>query len=946
MTAFQFSAATGLNPQGMQMQLLDSTRWCTALAVAGAAVLLTTACAGRGGTASVPVLPAALVPGVSLELARHRAATLSDVAYTLDLAVGAGDTLAGRVRIDVTRSPSADDLVLDFRGTALHEVRANGAIIADARHEEDHVVVPARHLRTGANELELRFTAPVAAAGAAVISYDDVQDSARYLYTLLVPSDAQLLFPVFDQPDIKARFTWHITAPAGWRVLTNGAPLGRDSVAGGRVRHSFATTQPISTYTAAFAAGPWSIAPRRPVGTATTDGAAAVVKERAATADGRNPTTDARTAAAMDGDRTDPAAGMTLWTRRSRATEVDADTLLRLNGSALRWLEAYFEMEYPFGKLDLLLAPAFPFGGMEHVGAIFYNESNFIFREPPTLSRRLGRAATIYHEVAHQWFGDLVTMTWFDDLWLKEGFATFMAAKMQEDLHPGTGAWKTFYLRNKPLAYGVDVTAGTTPVWQELPNLDLAKSNYGPIVYNKAPAILKQLEFLVGDDAFRRGLQIFLQRHAYGNATWNDLLAAITESSGQNLRAFGEHYILRAGIPIVETMLSMDGEGRISALDLQQRPARLLPGDRGGAWPGRVRVRLGYRDADDVVLDVPLTGTTTQIRQARGLPAPDYVFANDGDYGYGIFLPDTRSAAWLLEHAGGLQDDLLRAMAWGALWDLVREARVSPNLFATAAMRAFAAERDEQIASQLLGRVRYAIDRYIADPTPRSRLAAQLEELLLQRIAADSLDYGLRRSALDALLGGARSPRAVGVLKEYLAGARQFDGRPLGPPSRWAAVTRLVALNDPDALALLRAEQARDSTPEGPRLAFIAGAARPTVANKQAYYERYFSDEALNEEWVTSSLAAFNHDLHSAMTLPFLQPALASSLWLRENRRIFFLPRWLDSFIGGQSSPEALHIVDEFLDQNPDLPPDIRRRILQARDELERVVRIRGAGAP
>ena len=215
---------------------------------------------------------------------------------------------------------------------------------------------------------------------------------------------------------------------------------------------------------------------------------------------------------------------ITLYARRARAAEVDADSLIGANRDALEWLEEYFGIPYPFAKLDMLLAPAFPFGGMEHPGAIFYNESRFVFREPPTWSDRLGRDATIYHEVAHQWFGDLVTMRWFDDLWLKEGFSTYVAARMQDELDPGSEAWKTFYLRNKPLAYATDQTSGTTPVWQELPNLDLAKSNYGPIVYNKAPAILKQLNHLVGEEAFRAGLGDLLREHAYANMTWRDLL--------------------------------------------------------------------------------------------------------------------------------------------------------------------------------------------------------------------------------------------------------------------------------------------------------------------------------------------------------------------------------------------------------------------------------------
>jgi aminopeptidase N len=750
---------------GRAYQRENSMRRTTASCLLTALTVLLGACTGlQPGRRPLPDMPP-LTPGVSQQLAQHRAATLSGVHYAIELDVTGRNSAAGVVIITLQRRLGAGDLVLDFRGSALHEVIVNGVAAPESTWDGDHVVIPAVRLDTGTNELRLRFTAPIAAAGAAIIEYDDVPDAARYLYTLLVPSDAQLLFPVFDQPDIKARFSWSIVVPDGWRVLSNGALEQQDSLPERRRRFRFAETEPISTYTAAFAAGPWTV-----------------------TAEPGTPDAESRAPDAM-----------TLWTRRSRALEADADTIMRLNRTALHWLENYFDMQYPFGKLDLLLAPAFPFGGMEHVGAIFYNESTFIFREPPTAVRRLARAATIYHEVAHQWFGDLVTMRWFDDLWLKEGFATFMAARIQNELQPESDAWKTFYLRNKPVAYGTDATAGTTPVWQELPNLDLAKSNYGPIVYNKAPAILKQLEFLVGESAFRSGVQLFLRRHAFGNATWRDLLAAISETAGYNLDAFGRHYILRAGLPIVETYIDTNADGRITSLVLSQRPARELPGDPGGWWPGRVNVRLGYHDRDDILLDAAFTGTNTQIRAARGLPAPDYVFANDGDYGYGIFLPDRRSAAWLLEYAGTLEDGLLRALSWGALWDLVREARLPPDLFAYAALRALPAERDEQIAALLLGRTAYALERFIPAGAVHAHVSRSFEETLLARIADASLGYGSRRASLDALIASARSPAPLTLLLDYLAGRALFKGSPLGPPSRWAIVTRLLALDHPRA---------------------------------------------------------------------------------------------------------------------------------------------------
>ncbi|HEX8362115.1 MAG TPA: M1 family aminopeptidase, partial [Longimicrobium sp.] len=354
--------------------------------------------------------PDPMQAGVSLELARSRAATLSDVRYALALDVTGRDSARGSVEVDVKRAPGAGDLVLDFRGPALRAVRANGAHVADFEWRSGHLRIPARHLRAGDNRVEAEFTTRIAPAGAPIIRADDAKDGASYLYTLLVPADANALFPCFDQPDLKARVSTRITAPAAWKVLANGALEGRDTAAGG-VTWRFGATEPISTYLIAFAAGPWA---------------------------------------------TWESGGLTLYARASRRAEVDADSLMDSNRRAAAWLAGYFGVPFPFAKMDALLAPAFPFGGMEHVGAIFYNEAQFVFREPPTLSQRLGREQTIYPEVAHQWFGDLVTMRWFDDLWLKEGFATYAGAKVQAGLDPASDAWKTFYLRNKPAAYAVD----------------------------------------------------------------------------------------------------------------------------------------------------------------------------------------------------------------------------------------------------------------------------------------------------------------------------------------------------------------------------------------------------------------------------------------------------------------------------------------------------------
>lgn len=860
-----------------------------------ASLLLPALSLPQAARAAAPEPDAAMTePGIALALARRRATQIVNLHYALALDVT--DHASGAVTITFDRTPGSGDLVLDFRGTTLTALAINGKpLSADSRHN-GHLILPQRLLKNGANTIGAQFTTPIAAADAAIIRFHDDKDQQTYLYTLLVPSDANLLFPCFDQPDLKARFRWQVTAPSDWKVLTNGAAETRETM-GAATRWHFAETAPISTYLAAFAAGPWATWTSAPAG----------------------------------------EKPITLYARASRKPEVDADVQIATNRAALNWLATWFGVPFPFAKLDVLLAPAFPFGGMEHVGAVFYNEDRFVFREPPTLPQRLNRDQTIYHEISHQWFGDLVTMRWFDDLWLKEGFATYMAARLQADLQPTSNAWTTFYQSIKTRAYRADATSGTQPLWQSLDNLDAAKSNYGPIVYNKAPAVIKQLAFYVGDDGFRRGLHLFLARHAYANATWQDLLGAVGEASHVDLGTFGAQYMLRAGMPRIDTHLAIK-DGHVTELRLTQRPARALPGDPGGAWPMKVRVRLGYEKADAVILDASFDGAETTVTGAAGLPAPDFVWANDDDQGYGLFLPDDRTTEWIATHIGTVRDTLLRAMLWSALWDKVRDVQFAPARYLAVLLDALAGETDEQISRTVLARGATALEIYLPDP---SAIRPRWEATLIARIDDARLGYGLRKAALDQFIQTARQPTSLDRLRTLLAGAPSFDGKPVRQPTRWAIIQRLIAIGAPDGDTLLAAEQTRDHSSEAVKDAFVASAATPVATVKSAYFARYFDDTGLNEAWASESLDAFNTPSQARLTEPFLRPALDRLEWIRKNRRIFFLPTWIDAFVGGQVSASALAIVDAFLAERQSLPIDVRRKVLLARDELELTVRIR-----
>jgi aminopeptidase N len=863
------------------------------------ALFLATSLAAQGATHQKTIDPLTVFMGhgVSHPLAIWRANTVTNVRYDLSLDVTAPDSAVGHVAVRFSRSGTMD-AILDWRGRRVTKITSNGNAVPLSTANGAHVRVPAKLLASGENSVELWFVSEIAPSGASIIRTHDQGDGSDYLYTLLVPADADQLFPCFDQPDLKARVTFALTAPQAWTALANGS-IARADTAADRVTTHFTETRPLSTYLIAFAAGPWQRA-------------TSVIKGRS----------------------------ISVYIRKSRAREADSDTLLALTHRAIGWMEQYFGRPYPFEKFDLMLAPAFPFGGMEHPGLVMFNEDRFIFRERPTLPRRLGRFSTILHEVAHQWFGDLVTMRWFDDLWLKEGFATYMAAKAMADLEPASDAWKTFYQANKPTAYGVDQTTGTTPLWQELANLDQAKSAYGAIVYNKAPSVLKQLNYLVGEKAFQSGVHQFLSDHAYANATWQDLLGAIGKAGGKSLDTFGKNFMLRPGMPEVQQRLSVR-DGKIVKLELVQKPAQALSGK--AAWPMRTQVLLGYTGTADwktETIPVELSAVVTEVVAARGRPAPAFVYANYQDYGYFLTLLDSVSVQSLTTGAlGRVPGGFLRTMLWGALWDQVRDAQLAPDRFAELALAEIPREQDEQIVPVLLGRLERSIRAYIA-PAKAEAVRASAERMLWDGARDTSKPYGIRKAFLDAFVGLAASADGVARLESLLS-ADSAAGEPVRDPTRWSVVNRMIVLGARNAERSLAAQIARDTTPDGRRRAFVAGAARKSAAVKADYFARYFADKTLNEDWASGSLGEFNALEHEDLTLPYLRPALDSLPFIQANRRIFFLGSWLGSFIGGHTSDAAMQTVRKFLADHPKLPKDLREKVLQSSDELERTVRIR-----
>ncbi len=864
---------------GPRDKVIGMWRWAVVLLAAGAAL------------AADPEV------GVSRDLARRRAEVVRDLRYRLSLEVRPGaEQLTGVAEIRFRLTSRADPLVLDFRddeGDVSHGM-VNGRPAGGLRRVNGHVLLPGRLLRRGENTVQLAFRAAIATSGRPVIRYLDRDDGSEYVYTLFVPMDASLAFPCFDQPDLKGRFTLELTAPEGWTAVSNGVAAASEPGEAGYTRRRFAETKPISTYLFAFAAGPFREL-RAPAG----------------------------------------AAPYRLLVPRSKLARAEEEwpEVLRTVDAGLRHFAAFFDFPFPFPKYDQVLIPGLAYGGMEHAGATFLNEETVLFRTVPTAADRTRRRTLLLHELCHQWFGDLVTMRWFDDLWLKEGFANYMAYQALAALEPPDAVWKRFYETIKPAAYRIDGTKGTTPVHQELRNLSDAKSAYGEIVYSKAPGLLRTLSFTVGETAFREGLRLYLKEHAWGNATWEDLVAALAKASGQKLDAWAQVWVNRRGMPEVTVDWACDGEGKIRRLALAQRDVL----GEGGVWPIRTRVLLAYEGGRFERVEARLSGARAEVPEAAGRPCPAYVFANDQDEAYGRFLLDERSRHAVMTQLGGVRDPFLRALLWGALWDGVREAQVPPLDYLRLAIELLPGESDEESAATLLARVGAAFQGYLSDEQ-RAEVRESLEGLLEGQMR-NAATTGLRITFFRSFVGLAGSERARGVLKDLLAERTAVPGVDLKPLDRWRMVTALLARGDGEAAALLRAEAARDTTDDGKRYAWIAAAAERNAAIKRRYFDDYLKNRERPEYWVQGSLGAFNAWDQAALTLPYLQPALEALPAMKQEHKIFFVLAWLEAFIGGQQAPEALATVEAFL-EHAAIDGDLRLKVLQVQDELERKVRV------
>ncbi|HET9370420.1 MAG TPA: M1 family aminopeptidase [Vicinamibacterales bacterium] len=826
--------------------------------------------------------------GIPLTLAQERAARIRDLKYEVTFRVPAvrTETIRGEVLATFSLADATKPLAFDFAQPAerVVSVTANAQTLTPLVRN-DHLVIPASALVAGENAIRIEFL-----AGDASLNRQD-----DFLYALFVPARASLAMPVFDQPDLKARWRLVLNLPPGWTGVANGRQAGSIN-APGRSGLIFDETEPIPTYLFTFAAGDF--------------------KTEAAERNGRI---------------------YHLFHRETDAEKVarNKDAIFDLHASALAWLENYTGIPYPFGKFDFVAIPSFQFGGMEHPGAVFYNATSLFLDENATKNQVLGRASLIAHETAHMWFGDLVTMRWFNDVWMKEVFANFMAAKIVNPSFPDVNHDLRFLLSHYPSAYGVDRTEGANPIRQDLANLHEAGSLYGAIIYQKAPIMMRQLERLIGEDAMRDGLREYLKAHAFGNATWSDLVAVLDAKTPTDLVSWSRAWVEEPGRPTIRTEIETAG-GRITRLAFRQEDPR----GRGLLWPERLQVEIG--GANGVrSFDIALNAQTTEVRDAIGLPAPKWVLPTGGGLGYGYFTLDPMTIESLLTSWPRLPGALTRGAAHVTLWEAMLEGQIAPSRMFEALMDALPGESDELNVADLLGSISAIFWRF-TPADDRAALAPRLEALLRNGMTRAGTT-SLKAAWFNTLRSVATTPETIAWLGRLWRRDEKIPGLPLAESDEIGLALGLALRDVPDATEMLRTQLERIKNPDRKaRFAFVV----PSVSADQAVRDRFFESlkDVVNrqrEAWVLEALGNLNHPLRAGSSRRYVKPSLELVREIQRTGDIFFPKRWTDAALSGYQSVQTAAEVRAFIDAlPPDYPPRLRWVLLSSADNLFRASKL------
>ena len=866
------------------------------------------------------------MPGTNLtrDEARERARILSVDSYdvlldlrsaVLPLAEGEGTGRFGSRTVLRFRcaEPGADSFA-DLLAPAVTRVVLNGTELDPAVvFDGSRIALPGL---AASNELLVEAECAYSRTGEGLHRFTDPVDGETYLYTQYEPADSRRVFTTFEQPDLKAPFGFSVIAPAHWEVFSN-SPAGGDPVpVESGLRWSFAPTPRISSYITAVAAGPYHVA------------------------------RDHYSRVLPDGRRLEIPLGALC--RASLAKHFDSDEIFTVTKQGLDFFHEEFDYPYPFGKYDQAFVPEYNIGAMENPGLVTFREE-YVFRSKVTEAAYEGRANVILHEMAHMWFGDLVTMQWWDDLWLKESFADFMGAFSQVAATKYGAGWITFANRRKAWAYRQDQLPTTHPITADIRDLEDAKLNFDGITYAKGASVLKQLVAYVGRDAFFEGARRYFKRHAYGNTTLADLLAVLAETSGRGADAMAQWsraWLETAGVNAITPLLVTDAEGVITSFSLLQEAAESHPTLR----PHRIAVGLYDRDAagrlvrtHKVELDVA-AGPRTEVPELAGLARPELVLVNDEDLTYCKIRFDEGSLTALREGLGDVDDPLARALCWSALWNLTRDGLMPARDYLGLVLRFAGRESDIGVLQSLHQQAKIALDLYVA-PQQRAEWAAKLAEGALSelRAAAPGGDHQLAWARFLAQTAGSESD--LQLVSGLLAGTARIDGLTVDQELRWSLL-RALASGGAITGNELDAELERDDTASGRRQLTECQASLPTAGAKAESWRLVVDSDELPNALVEARITGFQQAGRRDLLEPYADRyfEVLEKVWAERSIEIAMrivsglFPRLV-------TTEQTLARTDEWLSTHQDAAPALRRLVLECRDDLARALRAQSRDA-
>ena len=858
--------------------------------------------------------------------ARADLLTVSRYDVALDVTRDAA-TFPTRSVIRMTAARPGESTFVDFLGASVESITVNGRSLDPATHcDGARITLPEL---AAENEVVIEATGRFMNTGEGLHRFVDPVDEQVYLYTQFEVADARRMFPVFDQPDLKARFAFTVTAPAHWQIVScqptpEPTPAGERVLPGDEASTPVATwafepTPPLSSYVTALIAGPYE-----------------VVRDELTSRDGR-------------------VVPLGLFCRASLRPHLDPEELFELTKAGFAFYEEEFDLAYPFAKYDQIFTPEFNAGAMENVGAVTFTEV-YVFRARETEARIERRALTLLHELAHMWFGDLVTMRWWDDLWLNESFAEWASTTAQAEATRWKTAWTTFATAEKNWAYRQDQLSSTHPIVAPIRHLEDVEANFDGITYAKGASVLKQLVAYVGRDAFREGLRAYFRAHAWGNTTIADLLRELEAASGRDLAIWSDLWLNTAGVNTLRAELAIE-DGTITAASLTQtavaehptlRPHRLAIGlydlTDGGSDGSDGSDSTGRRLVRRERFEVNIDGPSTTLPDLVGVRMPDFLLVNDDDLAYAKIRIDERSLAAVQAAPTGFTDSLPQALVLGAMWDMTRDAQLPAPDFVRFVLECLPAEKDSTLVRVLLSQVESAT-RFYTSPAHRPELAALVAHRL--RALAESAEPGsdAQLQFVTAFAGWARSVEDLDLVEGLLEGSRELPGLAVDTEMRWTLLTSL-AVGGRANEERIDAERRRDDTATGRERAALALAARPTSEAKEAAWVAAVETPGLPNQTIDAMAAGFGRVHDTSLLAPYVQRYHDALVGIWESRTFAIAESIVLGFYPLAVADEDLLAASQgWLDAHPDAPDALVRLAAENRDSIARALQAQACDA-